>query len=38
VLLSNMYAEEERWDKVANVRGMMREKNVKKTPGQSVIG
>ncbi|KAG5244730.1 hypothetical protein OIU76_003113 [Salix suchowensis] len=38
VLLSNMYAEGERWDQVANVRGMMREKNVKKTPGQSVIG
>ncbi|KAJ6737699.1 REPEAT-CONTAINING PROTEIN putative-RELATED [Salix viminalis] len=38
VLLSNMYAEGERWDQVANVRGMMREKNIKKTPGQSVIG
>ncbi|CAK7340566.1 unnamed protein product [Dovyalis caffra] len=38
VLLSNMYAEEERWEKVEIVRGMMRERNVKKTPGQSVIG
>ena len=38
VLLSNMYAEEGRWDKVEKVRELMKEKCVKKAPGQSAIG
>ncbi|XP_062081856.1 pentatricopeptide repeat-containing protein At1g09190 [Humulus lupulus] len=38
VLLSNIYAEEGRWDKVEQVRVLMREKCVKKTPGHSAIG
>jgi DNA-binding SARP family transcriptional activator len=38
VLLSNIYAEEGRWDEVEKVRVLMREKCVKKAPGQSVIG
>lgn len=38
VLLSNMYAEEGRWDKVEKVRELMTEKCVKKAPGQSSIG
>ncbi|XP_015874918.2 pentatricopeptide repeat-containing protein At1g09190 [Ziziphus jujuba] len=38
VLLSNIYAEEGSWDKVEEVRVLMREKYVKKAPGQSVVG
>ncbi|KAF2288316.1 hypothetical protein GH714_005979 [Hevea brasiliensis] len=38
VLLSNIYAEEERWDKVEEVRTMMKERSVEKTPGQSSVG
>ncbi|KDP23406.1 hypothetical protein JCGZ_23239 [Jatropha curcas] len=37
VLLSNMYAAEERWDKVEKVRALMKERSVKKEPGQSAI-
>ena len=37
VLLSNIYAEEGRWDEVAMVRVLMKEKCIKKAPGQSVI-
>jgi len=37
VLLSNIYADEGRWDEVAMVRVLMKEKCVKKAPGQSVI-
>ncbi|OMO86303.1 hypothetical protein CCACVL1_09650 [Corchorus capsularis] len=35
VLLSNIYAEEGKWNEVENVRVLMREKNVKKAIGQS---
>ncbi|CAN1859836.1 Pentatricopeptide repeat-containing protein At1g09190 [Linum perenne] len=38
VLLSNIYAEEERWDEVEKVRGMMRERSIKKAHGLSAIG
>ncbi|XP_008453700.2 pentatricopeptide repeat-containing protein At1g09190 [Cucumis melo] len=38
VLLSNMLAEEGRWEEVENVRQWMREKSVKKAPGQSASG
>ncbi|KAF3454595.1 hypothetical protein FNV43_RR05043 [Rhamnella rubrinervis] len=38
VLLSNIYAEEGNWDKVEEVRVVMREKYVRKAPGQSVVG
>ena len=38
VLLSNFYAEEGRWDKVEKVRMLMKEKCIKKAPGQSAIG
>ncbi|XP_065853469.1 pentatricopeptide repeat-containing protein At1g09190 [Euphorbia lathyris] len=38
VLLSNAYAEEGRWDKVEEVREIMKERSVKKTPGQSAVG
>lgn len=38
VLLSNIYAEEGNWDKVEEVRVLMREKFIRKAPGQSVIG
>ncbi|WCJ43034.1 Pentatricopeptide repeat-containing protein At1g09190 [Euphorbia peplus] len=38
VLLSNAYAEEGRWDEVEKVRAMMKERSVKKTPGQSAVG
>ncbi|GAV74318.1 PPR domain-containing protein/PPR_1 domain-containing protein/PPR_2 domain-containing protein [Cephalotus follicularis] len=38
VLLSNIYAEEGRWDEVEKVRVLMRDKSVKKAPGQSAIG
>eukprot|EP01018_Ginkgo_biloba_P025325 Gb_09956 [translate_table: standard] len=37
VLLSNIYAEAGRWDDVAKVRIMMKDKGVKKTPGCSWI-
>ncbi|KAB1224764.1 hypothetical protein CJ030_MR1G028614 [Morella rubra] len=37
VLLSNIYAEEGRWDEVEKVRVLMKDKCVKKAPGQSVI-
>ncbi|GMY21861.1 pentatricopeptide repeat-containing protein At1g09190 [Fagus crenata] len=37
VLLSNIYAEEGRWDEVEKVRVLMKEKCVKKAPGQSMI-
>ncbi|KAL4200193.1 hypothetical protein AMTRI_Chr03g148510 [Amborella trichopoda] len=35
ILLSNLYAEERRWDDVANVRKMMRDRGVQKIPGCS---
>ncbi|XP_021805047.1 pentatricopeptide repeat-containing protein At1g09190 [Prunus avium] len=38
VLLSNIYAEEGRWDEVEKVRDLMRENCIKKAPGQSAIG
>ncbi|KAH7574640.1 hypothetical protein ACOSQ2_009130 [Xanthoceras sorbifolium] len=38
VLLSNIYAEEGRWDDVEKVRELMRQKSVTKSPGQSAIG
>ncbi|CAN0914094.1 Pentatricopeptide repeat-containing protein At1g09190 [Linum grandiflorum] len=38
VLLSNIYAEEQRWDEVEKVRGLIRERSVKKAYGQSAIG
>ncbi|XP_050225125.1 pentatricopeptide repeat-containing protein At1g09190 [Mercurialis annua] len=38
VLLSNMYAEEKKWDKVEEVRAMMRDRNIKKESGQSAVG
>lgn len=34
-LLSNMHAKAKRWDGVANVRKLMRERNIKKEPGLS---
>lgn len=37
VLLSNIYAESKNWDRVINVRQIMRAKGVKKLPGCSVI-
>nr|ADE77588.1 unknown [Picea sitchensis] len=37
VLLSNIYAAAGRWDDVAKVRKMMKEKDVKKSPGCSLI-
>eukprot|EP01018_Ginkgo_biloba_P002598 Gb_38504 [translate_table: standard] len=37
VVLSNMYAAAGRWDDIANVRKMMKEKRVKKMPGCSWI-
>ncbi|OVA14516.1 Pentatricopeptide repeat [Macleaya cordata] len=37
VLLSNIYAAANRWDKVADARKMMKERNVKKDPGYSWI-
>ncbi|GMI65415.1 hypothetical protein like AT1G09190 [Hibiscus trionum] len=36
VLLSNIYAEEGRWDEVEKIRVLMRENSVKKAMGQSV--
>lgn len=35
VLLSNIYAEQGRWDDAEKLRVLMREKSVKKSPGQS---
>eukprot|EP01018_Ginkgo_biloba_P030797 Gb_33210 [translate_table: standard] len=37
VLLSNIYAAAGRWDDVAKVRSMMKDRGVKKTPGCSLI-
>ncbi|KAE8684258.1 Pentatricopeptide repeat-containing protein [Hibiscus syriacus] len=36
VLLSNIYAEEGRWDEVEKIRVLMKEKSVKKVMGQSI--
>ncbi|KAJ0980606.1 hypothetical protein J5N97_008861 [Dioscorea zingiberensis] len=38
VLLSNLYAEAGRWEDAEKVRLAMKEKNVQKAPGQSLIG
>ncbi|KAJ4824833.1 hypothetical protein Tsubulata_037380 [Turnera subulata] len=38
VLLSNIYANEERWDEVEKVRVMMRERDIKKAAGLSATG
>ncbi|XVF41787.1 hypothetical protein PTKIN_Ptkin01aG0308600 [Pterospermum kingtungense] len=38
VLLSNIYAEDGRWDEVEKIRILMREKSVKKVMGQSLTG
>ncbi|XVF31453.1 hypothetical protein REPUB_Repub16aG0147200 [Reevesia pubescens] len=38
VLLSNVYAEQGRWNEVEKIRILMREKNVKKAMGQSATG
>ncbi|TQD83823.1 hypothetical protein C1H46_030583 [Malus baccata] len=38
VLLSNIHAEEGRWDEVEKVRDLMRKNCIIKTPGQSAIG
>ncbi|KAK6153094.1 hypothetical protein DH2020_012733 [Rehmannia glutinosa] len=37
ILLSNMYADEKRWDNAAEVRKFVREKQLKKFSGESVI-
>ncbi|XP_057963349.1 pentatricopeptide repeat-containing protein At1g09190 [Malania oleifera] len=37
VLLSNIYAEEGKWDEVEKVRVLMRERSVKKVPGASMV-
>ncbi|KAK9292826.1 hypothetical protein L1049_020806 [Liquidambar formosana] len=37
VLLSNIYATNERWDDVKRVRRLMKEKGIRKIPGSSVI-
>ncbi|KAK9068936.1 hypothetical protein SSX86_013052 [Deinandra increscens subsp. villosa] len=37
IVLSNIYAEAKRWEEAANVRKLMRENGVKKTPGSSSI-
>ncbi|GFP78930.1 putative pentatricopeptide repeat-containing protein at3g01580 [Phtheirospermum japonicum] len=37
ILLANMYADEEKWDDVAKVRRLVRERKLKKVSGQSVI-
>ncbi|XP_057950036.1 putative pentatricopeptide repeat-containing protein At5g40405 [Malania oleifera] len=37
VLLSNIYAESKNWDRVSNVRQIMKAKGVRKLPGCSVI-
>ncbi|XP_043709840.1 pentatricopeptide repeat-containing protein At1g09190 [Telopea speciosissima] len=38
VLLSNIYAEAGKWDKVEEVRVLMRAKSIRKAPGRSLIG
>lgn len=38
VLLSNIYAEDGRWDEVEKVRDLMKENCITKAPGQSAIG
>ncbi|KAH6761649.1 hypothetical protein C2S52_019082 [Perilla frutescens var. hirtella] len=35
ILMSNMHAKAKRWDKVSEVRKLMRERNIKKEPGLS---
>ncbi|MED6134555.1 hypothetical protein PIB30_038015 [Stylosanthes scabra] len=37
VMLSNMYAEARRWDAASHIRGLMRTRGLKKTPGYSLI-
>ncbi|KAL4191400.1 hypothetical protein AMTRI_Chr07g29720 [Amborella trichopoda] len=37
VLLANIYAEENRWDEVARIRVLMRERRVQKAPGFSSV-
>eukprot|EP01018_Ginkgo_biloba_P020809 Gb_00201 [translate_table: standard] len=37
VLLSNIYASSGRWNEVAKVRAMMKDRGLEKTPGQSLI-
>lgn len=37
VILSNMYAEVGRWEEVARLRNRMKEDNLKKTPGWSLV-
>ncbi|CAN4079103.1 unnamed protein product [Withania somnifera] len=37
VVLSNMYAEAERWDDVVKLRKQMKEESLKKTPGWSLV-
>jgi pentatricopeptide repeat protein len=37
ILLSNIYASSGRWDDVAKVRAKMKEKQVKRTPGRSLV-
>lgn len=37
IMLSNIYAEARRWDKVDYIRGLMRNRGLKKTPGYSLV-
>ncbi|XP_017976251.1 PREDICTED: pentatricopeptide repeat-containing protein At3g12770 [Theobroma cacao] len=37
VMLSNIYAEARRWDAVDHIRGLMKKRGLKKTPGYSLI-
>ncbi|OVA20806.1 Pentatricopeptide repeat [Macleaya cordata] len=37
VLLSNIYAVDGKWDSVAKIRNLVKEKGLKRTPGQSLI-
>ncbi|KAJ0980259.1 hypothetical protein J5N97_008514 [Dioscorea zingiberensis] len=37
VLLSNIYADDDRWDDVARVRALMKERGIRKTPGCSSV-
>uniref|UniRef100_A0A7N0VLB0 Pentatricopeptide repeat-containing protein n=1 Tax=Kalanchoe fedtschenkoi TaxID=63787 RepID=A0A7N0VLB0_KALFE len=37
ILLSNMYAEEGRWDEVENIRVLLKDKSVRKEPGHSAV-